>query len=298
MGRSPSIYWLASVRPRGAAVKEHYVPIRPGIAEHLLRGDISTFEFGVYVIVHLQADYRKGIWRGSAPRILNSAPRGAKLREVQRALEHLAELGLLKHFHKPGQRGNFPFLINKFTVRSGALKGKRLNADKSDSWQSPVYEFCADDDADDSADVRAEDAPIQEVRSKREQGRKPPAAKTAPPADPRFQPFVVFAHRSFQEKHNVKPSWLEKDFSQLKRLLKANVSLDGGELERRWRAYLDSTEPFTSKQGDSLGYFASRCDRFSNGPISQPKGKSNGKDTNDAVATTMQGYAVNSGITH
>ena len=63
-----------SHRSGGANVKERFVPIRCGIAEHLLRGDISAFEFGVYVIVHLQADYSTGIWRGSAPRILNSAP--------------------------------------------------------------------------------------------------------------------------------------------------------------------------------------------------------------------------------
>ena len=161
---------------------ERYVPIRPGISEHLLRGDISAFEFGVYVIVHLQADYGTGIWRGSAPRVLNSAPRGAKLREVQRALEHLTELGLLKHFHQHGQRGNFAFLINKFTVRSGALRGMRLNAEKSESWRQPVYEACADDDADDSADDDAQDAPIQEVRRKKEEGRKKKSAAQAPPS--------------------------------------------------------------------------------------------------------------------
>jgi hypothetical protein len=144
-------------------VKERYIPIRLGIAERLLRGDISAFEFGVYVIVHLQADYRTGIWQGSAPRILNSAPRGAKLREIQRALEHLTELGLLRHYHKHGQRGNFPFLINTFTVRSGALTGMRLSAGKSESWRTPVYESCADDDAEGDA----QNAPNQEVRSKK-----------------------------------------------------------------------------------------------------------------------------------
>ena len=153
-------------------MRERYIPIRPGILEYLLRGDMSAFEFGVYVIVHLQADYSSGIWRGSAPRIMASAPRGAKLREVQRALEHLADLGLLKHFHQHGQRGNFAFLINKFTVRSGALIGMRLNADKSESWQHPTYESCADVDADDSAHDDAQDAPIQEVRSKKEEKRK------------------------------------------------------------------------------------------------------------------------------
>jgi hypothetical protein len=127
--------------------------------------------------------------------------------------------------------------------------------------------------------------------------KKNPATKTASPANPRFQPFVAFAHKTFEEKHGVKPCWLGKDFKQLSALLKANASLNGEELERRWRAYLDSTEPFISKQGDSLAYFASHCDTFSNGPISHSKGKSNGRDINDAVAETMRG-AFNPGITH
>jgi hypothetical protein len=181
---------------------ERYVPIRPGIAEHLLRGDVSAFEFGVYVIVHLQADYRTGIWRGSAPRILNSAPKGAKLREVQRALENLAEMGLLKHFHQHGQRGNFPFLINKFTVRDGALKGKRLNADKSACWKSPVYEPCAEDDADtdadDRADDRAQDAPIQEVRIKELRSKKEKETKNQ---NPRHAPARPLTNQISPEEH-------------------------------------------------------------------------------------------------
>jgi hypothetical protein len=145
--------------------------------EHLLRGDISTLEFGVYVIIHLQADFSTGIWRGSAPRILNSAPRGADLRKIQRAIEHLTRLGLLKPFTTQGKRGNYPVLINKFTVRSGALTGMRLNAYKSDSWQRPVYESCAEDDAQDDA----QNAPIQEVRSK--ESKKQPNPVSVSPAD-------------------------------------------------------------------------------------------------------------------
>jgi hypothetical protein len=72
-------------------VKERFVPMRIGIAEHLLRGDISAFESGIYVIVQIQADYSTGIWRDSAPHVLNSAPEGAELREIQGALTHLTE---------------------------------------------------------------------------------------------------------------------------------------------------------------------------------------------------------------
>jgi len=157
--------------------KERYVPIRPGIMEHLLRGDISALEFGVYVIIHLQADFSTGIWQGSAPRILNSAPRGADLRKIQRAIEHLTALGLLKPFTVQGKRGNYPVLINKFTVRSGALTGMRLNATNSESWKRPAYEPCAESDAQSDA----QDAPSQEVRSK--ESKKNPKPVSASPAD-------------------------------------------------------------------------------------------------------------------
>jgi hypothetical protein len=128
-------------------VKERSVPIRPGIEEHLVRGAMSLGEFGIYALIHIQADYRTGIWRGSAPRVLATAPRGASLRQVQRALEHFEEMGYLKSFRVQGARGNTPYLIDKFTVRSGALKGYRVNAAKSESWQRPFYELVAEDDA-------------------------------------------------------------------------------------------------------------------------------------------------------
>jgi hypothetical protein len=265
-------------------MKERYIPIRPGILEHLLRGDISAFEFGVYVIVHLQADYRTGTWRGSAPRIIASAPRGAELRRAQRALEHLSELGLLKHFHLHGQHGNFAFLINKFTVRSGALSGMRLNADKSKSWQSPVYESCADDDA----EGVAQDAPLQEVRSKREEGKKKPAAKPAPPADPRFQPFLDFAIGAFEAKHEQKPTWTGKDSKALSALLAGNKGLGAHELQRRFGNYLASTEAFTQKQGDSLAYFCARIDSFLAGPILAVSGQGSGNGKPSATELAIR----------
>jgi hypothetical protein len=136
-------------------------------------------------------------------------------------------------------------------------------------------------------EVRSQRSEVRDQKSKSESKAKAREGKTrvakpAPPGDPRFSPFVEFAYRAFEEKHGVKPSWLGKDFEQLRLLLKANPSLGGEELERRWRAYLDCTEPFISKQGDSLAYFASHCDTFCNGPISQSKGKADASNYGDA----------------
>jgi hypothetical protein len=52
-----------------------------------------------------------------------------------------------------------------------------------------------------------------------------------------------------------------------------------------WRNYLDSTEAFTAKQGDSLAYFCSNIDKFSAGPILE-NGKGNGKNINSALVAT------------
>ena len=152
-----------------------FVKIRRGIVEHLLSGAIGFLEAGVYLTIHLQADYRTGVWTGSAPRLAATAPRGATLRDIQRALNRLAEIGFIRVFHTRGARGNYRVLIHKFEVETPALKGKRLNAFKSENWREPVYESCAEDGTEvpqttrcGDAESEAEDAPYKEVRIKNE----------------------------------------------------------------------------------------------------------------------------------
>ena len=140
---------------------------------------LSLCEFGIYAVIHIQADYRTGIWRGSAARILATAPRGASLRQIQRAIKHLEDLRYLKSFRVQGARGNTPYVIDKFTVRSGALKGYRLNAAKSESWQRPFYEFVAEVVTEDDAVPVAEHDALS--RSKKEEVRKKSLAKTSQP---------------------------------------------------------------------------------------------------------------------
>jgi hypothetical protein len=264
-------------------MKERYIPIRPGIEEHLVRGAMSLCEFGVYALIHIQADYRTGIWRGSAPRILATAPRGASLRQVQRALEHFEEMGYLKSFRIQGARGNTPYLIDKFTVRSGALRGYRVNTSRSESWQRPCYELVAEDDTVPVTEGVAEGDALSRSKKKEVREKKNPAAKPALPADPRFGPFLEFARTSFEAKHNRPPTWdcFGKDGSALAAFLRraAHVTLDVWQIHVL--NFFNSTETFTLKQGGSLAYFVSRFDTFGSGPIpaSPQKGGSNGKPT-------------------
>jgi hypothetical protein len=95
------------------------------------------------------------------------------------------------------------------------------------------------------------------------------------PGDLRFQPFFQFAYESFTVKHGRKPLWLGKDKNGLKNLLKSQ-SAEALPLERLqtvWRNFLDSTEAFTVKQGDSVAYFCSNIDKFSDGPLMAGSGK-------------------------
>jgi hypothetical protein len=265
-------------------MKERYVPLRPGIEEHLVRGGMSLCEFGIYSLIHIQADYRTGIWRGSAPRVLSTAPRGASLRQIQRALEHFEELGYLKSFRPQGARGNTPYLIDKFTVRSGALKGRRLSAAKSESWQHPFYELVAEDDAEPVAEGVAEDDALSRSKKKEVRENKNPAAKPTPPADPRFTPFLKFAFQAFEQKHGQKPTWTGRDFKALSAMLASNRGLEPAELERRFQNYLGSTEAFIQKQGYSLAYFCAHTDSFLPGPILAQGKAVNGKQTSSDLA--------------
>jgi hypothetical protein len=143
--------------------------IRGGILDHLLAGTISFFDLGIYVTIHLQADFATGVWLGSAPRLLAAAPRATDLRKVQRSLQNLVNAGFLRSFHVRGSRHNFPILINRYDVKLGALKGKRLIAAKSEDWRHPYYESCAEDVVEGGTEAGteggAEPAPSSEVRS-------------------------------------------------------------------------------------------------------------------------------------
>jgi hypothetical protein len=144
-----------------------------------------------------------------------------------------------------------------------------------------------------------------EVRSQksdsevRERQKQPRAAKPAPPADPRHQPFFTYAYESYKAKHGRVPVWTGKDRNALKNLLRGQSaeSLPLELLTTLWQNFCGSTELFTVRQHDSLSYFCSNLDKFSDGPMLQSKGKANGRDINEAVATTMHG-AFNSGISH
>jgi hypothetical protein len=275
-----------------------YTQKRRGAVEHLRDGRFTLLEYGAHDLILALADKATGIWWGSAKALAAICGAGDVTdRQARHLLESLEKKGYVRRFPKRRGHGNYPVLVNKFEVTFGAYRGMRLSADKTTDWHSPVYESGLEQGAEQGAQDGAERAPFREGEE-RQTKRKQTAAKTAPPADPRFQPFFQFAYESFARKHGRKPIWQGKDRTGLKNLLKSQSAeaLPLERLQTLWQNYLNSTESFTAKQGDSLAYFCSSIDKFSDGPIlaAPGKGKGSGKlDANEAVAITMHGAAVN-----
>jgi hypothetical protein len=186
-------------------VSRGFIQIRSGLSEHLLNGALGVFALGVYLIILLQVDFETGVWTGSAARLLASAPRGASLRDMQRALELLEKIGFIRIFHRHGQRGNYRALVNKYEPKTGALIGKRLNALKSDDWRRPVYEACAvpvaENGTETSADVDAvpvaEAAPYLEVELEKDLDLEKKQRRSAPAATAGAAQLVAFRSALF-----------------------------------------------------------------------------------------------------
>jgi hypothetical protein len=141
-----------------------HIKLRRGLLKHIEQGRLTTFDTGIYTRILLEADYRSGIWWGSASKLLALASADSSPRRVRASLQHLDGIGFLRRFWVRGRHGNYPVLINKFECSDGAMKGMRLNAEKSDDWRHPVYEFCDDEGSGKGSDG----APSQ----KEEEGRK------------------------------------------------------------------------------------------------------------------------------
>lgn len=245
-----------------------FLQLRRGVFEHVRDGRMSLIDYAVHSYITAQADTRTGIWNGSAGALAGEL--SLSRRKARRFLERLSRGGYIKRFPVPGKHVCYPILIHKFSITDGQHRGEQLNAIASSNPANLEY-FAGQQEGEQRGQHRGEHVTPQkilETGNKKQETKpkaKPRAAKPAAPSDPRYQPFVDFAYRSFEAKHGQKPTWSVKDFNGLKALLKQNLTL--AELERRWNYFSASTEPFTAKQGDSLAYFCAKFDSFIDGPI-------------------------------
>ena len=153
-----------------------FTPIRNAVEEHLEKGRLTYCDFGIYVKIHLGANYKTGVWWGSAKKLLVAGPAAGSLRRIQDSLRRLASIGFIKPFRIRGRHGNYAILINKFDLR-GELKGYRVNADKTTDWRHPVLEARTDDVTDDVTESGV--SPKRSTRSKPLRSKKKEVRSTS-----------------------------------------------------------------------------------------------------------------------
>jgi hypothetical protein len=257
---------------------------------------MSATEALAFIYICSEADTRSGTWKGSAKSL--SGELGLLERTARDVLERLEHGGYIRRFAVPGRHSCYPILVHKFLITDGEHNGEQLNAIDSKSPAELAYYFRGQSVEDDVQHSVEHGAAQKRRRIEKETEKK--AAKPAAPADPRFQPFLDFAFRAFTQNHGQKPTWGGKDFKALSAMLASNRNLDSGELERRWRNYMESTENFTRKQGGSLAYFCVNADRFLNGPVTERPRSSHGKPNSAAYdpIAAAEALGFKSGITN
>jgi hypothetical protein len=251
---------------------------------------MSVTEALAFIYICSEGDTRNGVWKGSAKSL--SGELGIPVRTARDVLEKMEHGDYIRRFAVPGRHSCYPILVHKFLITDGEHSGEQLNAIESRSPADLAY-FPREQSVERGVQHGVEHSAAQKRKriEKQKEKKKYLAAKPTPPADPRFQPFVDFAFGAFKQKHGQKPTWTGKDFKALSTMFASNKSLDAAELERRFRNYLDSTEVFIQKQGDSLAYFCNHADSFLAGPILE-RNKSHGNNSGKAsnIETVLAGY--------
>lgn len=119
----------------------------------------------------------------------------------------------------------------------------------------------------------------EETRDERLETRKKRnlAAKPAPPVDSRYRPFFDFAYGAYKAKNGQPPTWKGREGKTMSSFLKENAWVTSEEWQKRFSAYLESTDRYTANKGDdSLLYFVVHFDLYRDGPVLEKKGASNG----------------------
>ena len=109
----------------------------------------------LYTAILANADPETGIWIGSAGVLSNLF--GLSPRTCRDNLEKLESMGYVRRFQVQGRHIPYPILVDKYEITIGAMKGKRLNCEKSISYSSVYYEWCRDgagESAGESAAIR------------------------------------------------------------------------------------------------------------------------------------------------
>src|ERR1019366_334786 len=163
---------MAIVRSRG------FVQVRRGLFEHVQNGEMSMGECFLYMAILANADPATGVWISSAGML--SSYYSIPSRTCKDWLAKLEKKRYLRRFMVQGKHAQYPMLIHKFQCTDGALKGMRLNAWESASYQQLKYGPCLEQ-CTDSAPVGALTVPQSTREGEKKRTNTP--ARSVPPEE-------------------------------------------------------------------------------------------------------------------
>jgi hypothetical protein len=111
------------------------------------RGELSLFDSGVHDFLYQWADFTTGLVHSSAEAVKANCPCGSSVRTIQRSLERLQNLRLIKCFRTKGRRGNYPVLLCHYVVRDVSGNWFVVNAERTTDWRQIQYDPVADPSA-------------------------------------------------------------------------------------------------------------------------------------------------------
>ena len=119
---------------------------RLGAGDHIKSGEISFFDDGLHDFICMKAQHQvgngspvpPGVWIGSARTLWFLTCRQDEERKIRRSLEKLERLGWIKRWHRQGETGDYPILINRLVVRDQDGNDFSVNAEATKDWKHPV----------------------------------------------------------------------------------------------------------------------------------------------------------------
>jgi len=163
-----------------------FFQLRRGLWEHVRDGRMSITEALAFIYIGTQADTRTGIWKGCAKSLAGEL--GIPDRTARDILEKMEHGDYIRRFAIPGRHACYPILVHKFLITNGEHNGEQLNAVESTSPTDSAY-FPREQSVEKDGKHGAAQKRLKTEEGKTEKKGKSPAAKTAPPADPRYQSF-------------------------------------------------------------------------------------------------------------
>jgi hypothetical protein len=119
---------------------DNFTPIRNGIREHISAGNLCPFDLGIYVFLHLGADWATGIFHGCALSLAYAFNDPSLKHHINKSLIRLRGRQYINYPKGCGRRGAYEMLIHKYEVTVGELRGKRLNAWRHGELCRPAYD--------------------------------------------------------------------------------------------------------------------------------------------------------------